>query len=275
MRRTDLVWWSRPACYLPLALLPVLLSGCYEATRSEKDASVTWITNREQIRAALFSRTALFVEGVAVKRLNVLFNGDVLSRVDYDLDAASPADAEKLNVGMACAIAPGDLYVTAAHCLEHPPFSLLRVSPDKSTHILHPSVIWRDDARDIAILYAPGDETAPVFPVAQAPPTPGEPVVTLGNLWEFSAGLILPPWEGDSPLDIRHGIPTRRGDSGGPIMNRDGQLYGVVTGAQWRWPWFWIGTGRGARITSEDIAVARKLIPLQAPQDHGTAEPKP
>lgn len=245
---------------LPLLALAValglLLSGCYEATRNDKRKTLGNITNTNEVAGYLFCRSALLVTGGTVNHLEITTRGEVIHDLTYSLAPITPGSHRTIGVGMACALAPGDLYITAAHCVAGSPINLLRVNPDLSTHILLATVVWRDDTRDVAILRAPGDDTAPVFDLAPDTPARGDPLVALGNLWELSAGTVEPPWDEDAPGQLRNTIPNRPGDSGGPVVGSHCQLYGVAISRTWRIPWFWIESSLAARVTSADVTAA-------------------
>ena len=97
---------------------------------------------------------------------------------------------------------------------------------------------------DIAIVHAKGDSLAPFTMISQ-PPQIDEPIVIAGwpighpGVARMAAGRVLSVIErdpvGDAPAYaiIGHDAPTVRGDSGGPVLDRQGKLIGVNSAGGW------------------------------------------
>ncbi|MFC6591822.1 S1C family serine protease [Deinococcus lacus] len=95
-----------------------------------------------------------------------------------------------------------------------------------------------DAAADTALLQVDSKEIFPTLPISPKKPRPGQPVLAIGN----SGGDFLQPRQGrllrldaaagraDFPQGtLEMDAPLAPGDSGGPILNRQGQVIGVVS----------------------------------------------
>jgi hypothetical protein len=112
-------------------------------------------------------------------------------------------------------------------------------------------VVARDSKRDLALLELERvpDRVQPL-PLAPASAQPGQNVHTIGNpgssgaLWIYTFGTVrqvyrkkfLTSAPGESPFEVEAYVletqcPTNPGDSGGPIVNDQGQLVGITQGA--------------------------------------------
>lgn len=104
-------------------------------------------------------------------------------------------------------------------------------------------VVGRDEKRDLAIvqLNAVPDETVDV-PLAEASPTPGDTVHTVGNpgasgaLWVYTSGSVRQVYRGEFAAGEGNSVeaqvvltqnPLNSGDSGGPVVNDRGKLVAI------------------------------------------------
>lgn len=118
--------------------------------------------------------------------------------------------------------------------------------PDRDRFLLA-KVLYKDVQRDLALvrLVNPLPSTATIIPLATATPEIGQPVFVIGHpktfLWSFTQGFIsqLRPEHRWSYADniprvataIQTQAPVNPGNSGGPLLNDDGLMVGVVIGA--------------------------------------------
>jgi len=144
-------------------------------------------------------------------------------------------------IGLASAIDRQGYFLTAAHCVEKGPFTL--VSFEKGHEQARPvRVVWRGDESknepDLALLQAP-------FPLQDVFEwTPGftnrEPIVATGLdvfpnhviKFQFMGGKIFGQDPGSVTvlphyIFISHDAPLHPGDSGGPLATTDGRLVGI------------------------------------------------
>jgi serine protease Do len=129
----------------------------------------------------------------------------------------------------------------------------LRVERDfYRTHLEELAVAGRvtvkDPKRDLALVQlASLPESAVAVPLAQASPTPGETVHSIGNpgtsdaLWVYTSGTVRQVYE--AKMRMPNGIPlvariietqapVNPGDSGGPALSANGELVGIVQSYQ-------------------------------------------
>lgn len=132
------------------------------------------------------------------------------------------------------------------------------VAPDRVLTAWHcvaaagrPSVEWRDGARAVGrvvgadrardlALVAIAATDRPVLPVASAPPAIGTPVTALGHplgadlpggffagtlRWSATPGAV----SGVGERAVQLAVPVTHGDSGGPVVDADGTVVGVVS----------------------------------------------
>ncbi|UGT40160.1 MarP family serine protease [Nocardia yamanashiensis] len=118
------------------------------------------------------------------------------------------------------------------------------VSVDVAGGKLDASVVLFDPSKDIAILAVPG-LTAPVIPLAPQPASSGESSIVLGypggGRYTASASRVRETLDLKGPNIYRDGEvqrevytirgQVRAGNSGGPLVDTDGNILGVVFGA--------------------------------------------
>lgn len=120
------------------------------------------------------------------------------------------------------------------------------VRPAVSSFVLA-RVVQRNQRRDLAHLrlaqLAP--EPATVVPLAARTPDVGQPVFTIGHpaphLWSFAQGVVSQvraeyEWRYDdgiprSATAIQLQAPVNRGNSGGPLLDDEGAVVGIVIGS--------------------------------------------
>jgi hypothetical protein len=121
---------------------------------------------------------------------------------------------------------------------------------DGLTHVYFPSgfssfgaVIQFDRKWDLAVIVISKPPTSiPPLPIMQAAPRPGEPLWIAGygsGLYRIASGYCVEylapeiPRNGTAPSYeiIKLSTTARQGDSGGPILNKNGELAGVLFGS--------------------------------------------
>jgi len=120
------------------------------------------------------------------------------------------------------------------------------VRPAKSNFLLA-KVLQRSERRDLAHIQLAQlmPQTATVIPLASVMPNVGQDVFTIGHpktyLWSFGQGVvsqIRPDYEWRyqdgiprSATTIQTRAPVNPGDSGGPLLNDEGAVVGIVVGS--------------------------------------------
>lgn len=188
------------------------------------------------------ARTAMIVAGVALEAGKNTQDGDT-TLASYRFPSHSPGPWSR---GSATAIDPRGYFMTAAHCIEPEPLTLIYL--DRDTMKLAPNVrvVWRGNPKagepDLAVLCI--GRPIRVFFEWTAPPPDGTAVIASGmngnldsevNELQSTAGKVLDTiqHEGKTPAasfdTICHEAPVRAGDSGGPLITREGKLIAVTT----------------------------------------------
>jgi serine protease Do len=111
-------------------------------------------------------------------------------------------------------------------------------------HIKLCKVIATDSKRDLALIRMENPAKAQPIGIGESP-SPGDPVFIIGaaasgpGMWHHSPGNVRQVYEGSYPMDegkkasgriIETNILANHGDSGSPILNKDGELVGIMLG---------------------------------------------
>jgi hypothetical protein len=91
-------------------------------------------------------------------------------------------------------------------------------------------VLERDPVTDLALVRLDGDTARhPRLPLARQEPAVGEPVLAVGHpqetVWSFTAGMVSAIHQGA----IQHDALVSAGSSGGPLIDRRGEVVGITT----------------------------------------------
>lgn len=283
------------SCMMTLGIALVLLSGCTSQTRmhvqdlmaDKKDASLTGWEN------ALLEGESL-VETVGETTALVLRNFESVSaggeNGEFNIEAITNLD--RAGFGSAAPISRDGYFLSAGHVVRDASsltLVLVRRQEDGSPELqsIPAQVVWKAKGNgiagsnvfdpDIAVIHA---KTSPrrSFGIASAPPKTNDPIIVSGWPLQYfetfyggarlAAGRILSvdshDPDGTSPpvVVIRHNAPLVSGDSGGPILNRNGDLIGInSTGRVSLSIWQRIRIGLGFELThSEKIEYSNLAI---------------
>jgi S1-C subfamily serine protease len=239
---------------LPLLVLlgALVLSACKSvdpngATRTEKT---------EALSAHLTEwKPATLVNQFARPRTAQIFNNLLIDHQNREIDASS--------TGQATILTPDGYALTAAHVLADGPLSILTFQkPRPGTLALtaagpvfyHPAnperptkvrisqlesrpirLVKRFQGTDLALVKLP-TTSSQTFQLSKAPPAEGATLFAYGsNLsGNSSAGKSLGPSRrllfGNGVIrSVVTSIPLQKGDSGGPVMNDEGALVGIIS----------------------------------------------
>lgn len=130
--------------------------------------------------------------------------------------------------------APGSILVTAAHCTDGRKAGFLLTRAGKVPFVVVKE--WRGEGNnlgpDIALLYVRNWKAPSVFHMAQQLPAAGEQVEAIGFATRTGPSVRLTGTFQRSYGDyVNLRLRTRQGMSGGPIRNRQGEVFAVVSGS--------------------------------------------
>lgn len=130
-------------------------------------------------------------------------------------------------------VLPGDLVVTNRHVVEEPRAVTVNTWDGRS---LEADITGIAVDSDLAVLQLSGAADLPVAELRETPVEPGEPVIAVGypggGPATVSSGEVVSLIEGEllgEPADvIRVDAEIRQGNSGGPLLDEDGRVVGIV-----------------------------------------------
>jgi hypothetical protein len=101
---------------------------------------------------------------------------------------------------------------------------------ENAKEVIPTVLLERDPVTDLALVRLDGDTSRhPRLPLARREPTVGEPVLALGHpqetVWSFTAGMVSAIHQGA----IQHDALVSAGSSGGPLIDRRGEVVGITT----------------------------------------------
>ena len=187
-----------------------------------------------------------------MKCLSLVLAFSLCSQVDaqvYNIGGGvcTPNSCRFSRLGLCCHLGKDqsgrNIFATAGHCLDDCKRGTMKVQVNGEWHRLT-AITWdKDGDEDYAILAADIDADIPVLPLASLPPQEGESgtVISLSTVLKPQAirfGVYNVPFRRDwHCIDA----PSLPGDSGGAILNADGEFVTVISGSP---------TGRLAGIMS-------------------------
>lgn len=155
-------------------------------------------------------------------------------------------------LGAATVISHDGYLLTAEHCINVEPISVVIKEGNRKLKEVRARVVWKGKAStesepDLALLHVDHAFTS-VFTLGDAGGLSLRSPVFASGYSHFNestcAGVVIrapTAHAGDSGVRwtvFEHDAPTSRGDSGGPVFGREGQLLGInVKGSTWAWYW--------------------------------------
>lgn len=130
-------------------------------------------------------------------------------------------------LGSAATVADDGYFLTAAHNVQGEKKIWVVSKSLTDRFFARARVVWRSDRWDLALLHA---DVRPEhsFRFAAEPPRVGQTVLLGGHRGANSAGRV--EWVGQPRrglVEIEHGAPVVKTDSGGPLVTTDGRLLGI------------------------------------------------
>ncbi len=101
---------------------------------------------------------------------------------------------------------------------------------ENANEVIPTQLLERDQVSDLALVRLDGDTSRhPRLPLSKQDTTVGEPVLALGHpqetVWSFTAGMVSAIHQGA----IQHDALVSAGSSGGPLIDRRGEVVGITT----------------------------------------------
>lgn len=193
--------------------------------------STLQIINRKVYKANIKDNTAIEeLNG----RLDQISNQQKSLRGKLDIfEQAVPSESQTA-FGSCIQLTTDGYYLTSAHLVKKAD-SVLISKPELEDTSYHAKVVFRSNQHDLALLYRSNKiiKPSPVF-ISQKEPKMGDYLFTLGYPKRgivFGEGS-LSSYTGhlDDTSSYQVSIPANPGNSGGPIVNSQGEIVGLVTG---------------------------------------------
>ncbi|WP_102125856.1 S1C family serine protease [Deinococcus planocerae] len=244
----------RPAAARGLLVLSALLLGGVVASAQTTPSSGTTPAERRAATPAPLSQT----EKAA---LDALFRK--LRPATLRIEDCPPTNCREPN-GVGTAFLIGDGYALTAYHVVFASKTLSAQTLDKKRYAVQ--VVGYDDQSDLALIRVNVPGGTPSMPLAARGPQVGDAALAIGNGGgEFLVqktgrltGLDSDAGRADFPpgtLELNAQLIP--GDSGGPILNAQGEVVGVVS-------YISVGGPRGGRITAYAVPVTRTNATLAA-----------
>ena len=244
----------------------VLVSGCatiLEPKLSEKAKSLepfgTYSIQGKPIKQFLNERMAVLVAvsvGYEFSELEVTKEG--VLRMSFK--GPEPPKRPKSSFGCATAISEDGYFLTAKHAAEGKGEVWLVEKTKSDPYIGKARLVWRSQEQDLALVKI---DVRPMhfFELDSQSPKKDDQVFLGGLKGGASAGKILAVIEkaddSGSLGEIQHTPLFVRGDSGGPLISKDGHLLGINTSYSVRilWP-----PGAYSKAFMPDVSYLRSII---------------
>ena len=177
----------------------------------------------------LAQRTALLIEGAVPVRVGKTADG-------WDIRLAEVPRRNEIGLGSAIALSTDGTFLTAAHNLQRPPFAVAVIRKDR-IEFSEAKIVWRGNAdipeEDFAVIKASVRPEGVVQWKDDDRPGPATEIASMSAPHGRCGGRILESAEYSSPTTpctvrtVLHDLPILVGDSGGPVVGRDGRLVGM------------------------------------------------
>ena len=159
---------------------------------------------------------------------------------DIDSVAASVVKLEvydekgnKISTGTGFAYGEPKVIVTSAHVIVNENYIEVTMD-DKSTFRIDSAAVYLDRDKDIAMYEVPKGTDIPALKKPEGNPRRGDPAVTIGSQAGLvnlvTDGLVSGTWETDGYEYLIFTAPVSSGNSGGPLIDSEGNVMGVIIG---------------------------------------------
>ncbi len=139
---------------------------------------------------------------------------------------------ERIGVGSGFAAFEPAVLVTASHVIVNMKYIIATLDDGTTFRVYH--AIDADEDADVAILELPGDANLKPLSCLETDPVRGETVTAIGSQFGLlnlvTVGNVCGRWETKQVNWILFTAPVSSGSSGGPLLNENGEVTGVITG---------------------------------------------
>ena len=263
-----------------LGSMSVFLTGCGSARYSERERSNSFVPFRA-VRVEQLSLHDYLGNGCGILLEGVQFSDMDSTETEFESKDGTVASNGKWSIGTATAIDKRGYFITAAHCVDGGSLSLIFPSSN-GPKIREARVVWKGDlsetGMDFALLHVPASVDQ-VFPWSSAVVS-DKVVISAGATLEMSrdvtnnldieiqiepvAGRIANALElhegGLNYQVILHDCPVVRGYSGGPLVDKYGQLIAINSNGRSRVPMAWNERSRFANAIRPNLEWLTSLI---------------
>ncbi|MDP9006299.1 MAG: serine protease [Actinomycetota bacterium] len=101
-----------------------------------------------------------------------------------------------------------------------------RVQVLREEQRLDGEVVVVDERRDLAVVAVAAE--LPPLPIADAPPRVGDPVMVIGSPLGLEQSVVTGIVSAFRPSHVQISAPLNPGNSGGPVIDADGEVFGVA-----------------------------------------------
>lgn len=209
--------------------------GCrHEVREGEREESFSpFVADRVSgvpLSDFLAERTVLLVAGSVPAKIEKKPNG-------WDIQLALEAGGKPdVGLGSAIPVSLNGYFLTAAHNLAHPPY-WVAMQRGQVVEFSEAKAIWSGNPdvpeEDFAILRASLRPSGILAWDDSSSPKPGQEIASMSGPHGRCGGRVLESSRFSSPkipcsvLSVEHDLPLLTGDSGGPVVGRDGHLIGM------------------------------------------------
>ena len=165
---------------------------------------------------------------------SVLQNPQAIEQIAKSVVKLEVYDASnnKIGTGSGFAVGSPPVLVTAAHVITNMDYML--AWRDDGTSFRVDRALDADTDADVAVCLLPEDAEISALPCANGTPIRGEDVLAIGSQFGLtnlvSKGTVCGIWNTEATDWILFSAPVSSGSSGGPLINSNGEVVGIVTG---------------------------------------------
>ena len=210
-------WYQIVGCMILCVLLGGLVGWCLSGPM--KYANQSEQVNKENIGT---SEKAADSSGEVD-----LWATDVVKLEVYD------SKGNKLGTGSGFAAFEEPVLITARHVIVNMDYMIATKDDGTTFRIDH--VVEADEASDLAICELPSDAGIKALPLSDVEAKRGIGVIAIGSQFGVNnlvtMGNVCGKWASENATWILFTAPVSGGSSGGPLLNENGEVIGIVTGS--------------------------------------------